>query len=109
MERYFDLVEAEHYAYARQHAYSDRVSAVVTHRGVFTRADDGELVLTRLLLAPGEDETAAVELIRSRVGWPLRLAPTLEREPPPDPAALAELRRFDPRRSFIGKPGSLAE
>ena len=58
---------------------------------------------------PGEDETAAVELIRSRVGWPLRLAPTLEREPPPDPAALAELRRFDPRRSFIGKPGSLAE
>jgi len=95
------LVERVPYVTAR----GDRVRAVVTQRGVFEKDEDGELVLTRLLLRPGRSETEAVEAIRARCGWPLKVAASPAVLPPPAPEELALLRRFDPRRSFIGQPG----
>jgi acyl CoA:acetate/3-ketoacid CoA transferase alpha subunit/acyl CoA:acetate/3-ketoacid CoA transferase beta subunit len=95
------LVDRVPYVTAR----GERVRAVVTHRGVFEKNDEGELVLTRLLPHPGRSEQEAVEGIQKRCGWPLQIAPQLREVAPPTAEELQLLRSFDPRRSFIGDAG----
>jgi acyl CoA:acetate/3-ketoacid CoA transferase alpha subunit len=71
----------------------DRVSAVVSQLGVFTK-DQGELILSGLL--PG----SSVEECRARCGWDLRVAGTLDKIDPPSTDELLMLRAMDPQGWF---------
>jgi acyl CoA:acetate/3-ketoacid CoA transferase alpha subunit/acyl CoA:acetate/3-ketoacid CoA transferase beta subunit len=84
-------------------APGEKVRTVVTHLGVFEKDEGGELVLTRILPHPGRTLLETVEEIRHRCGWPLRVAAHLEEERAPTGEELRLLRRFDPRRAFLGK------
>lgn len=79
----------------------DRVRTIVTDLGVFERGDSGEFVLTALLPSAGDTVSDAVNLIRSRTGWPIEVAPNLHREPAASAEELAVLRMFDPKQLFL--------
>jgi acyl CoA:acetate/3-ketoacid CoA transferase alpha subunit len=79
-----------------------RVTAVVSDLGVYEKPlGAGELVLTRV--PAGGPEAEAVRAARAACGWELRVAPTLQRIPPPEPDELRLIRLFDPRRFFLGE------
>ncbi len=80
----------------------DRISAVVTTRGLFEKRD-GELVLTGYFALPGIEEGEAIELIKSECGWKLKIAENLERIEPPTVEELRSVRIFDPHGFFLGK------
>ena len=88
----------------------ERVTAVVTDRGVFTRPRGPEpLRLTRLVgpLAGGSVE-AHVRDLAARTGFAFSVDDDLPVEPPPDEDVLQRLRLLDPDRSFLGPLGSAA-
>ncbi|MHB8452568.1 MAG: CoA-transferase [Mycobacteriales bacterium] len=78
----------------------DRVSTVVTDLGILRR-QDGEL---RLAAVPGDAESgpAAVRTAVASCGWPLPVAREVHWITPPAPEEILRLRRFDPRRLFLG-------
>lgn len=81
-----------------------RVTAVVSDLGVYEKPlGAGELVLTRV--PTGRPEAEAVRAACEACGWELRVAPTLQRIPPPEPDELRLIRLFDPRRYFLGDLG----
>lgn len=71
----------------------DRVTAVVSTRGIF-RKDQGELVLTDVF------ERDGVEACRARCGWDLRVAGSVGIVDPPTPDQLTMLRLMDPHGWF---------
>jgi len=82
----------------------DRVTAVVTDRGIFEKArGDAPLRLTRLVGPPAEVETHVRDL-RQRVGFSFQTAADLEVEPEPTAESLERLRLYDPERAFLGPP-----
>lgn len=82
-------------------APGQRVSSIVTDLAVLERAPEGSFVLTRYLPAAGANPRAAVELIRSRTGWDLAVAPKVTAVPNATPDELLALRVFDPGRLFL--------
>jgi glutaconate CoA-transferase subunit B len=44
-----------------------------------------------------------VDQVRAQTGWALALAPTVTETPPPTPAELAVIRRFDPEGFWTRK------
>ena len=77
-----------------------RVRAFVTDLGTFEKDPEGRFVLTAV--AAGEDDvTARVEAVRAACGWDLAVAPRLVELPPPDPADIEALRRWDPQGLFL--------
>ncbi len=80
----------------------DRISAVVTTRGLFEKLD-GELVLTGYFALPGLEETKAVEMIKAECGWELKVANNLEKIVAPSLEELRAVRIFDPHKFFLGK------
>jgi acyl CoA:acetate/3-ketoacid CoA transferase beta subunit len=79
----------------------DRVRTIVSDLAVFERSDDSEFEIVALLPGVGSDEETGVELVRSRTGWDVRVATSLEREAPVTEEELSILRTFDPQRFFL--------
>ncbi|MDD5711828.1 MAG: hypothetical protein PHY31_03615, partial [Smithellaceae bacterium] len=83
-------------------APGERVKAVVTDFGIFEKlGDERTFTLTAYFPQEGKDEAAIIEAIRSRCGWELKVAPTLEVVAPPTEDELKDIRIFDPRRYFL--------
>jgi len=82
----------------------ERVSGLVSTQGRYAMRD-GELVLTGVFRSAGPNREHAVEAIRARCGWPLRVADDLAWLEPATPDELAMLRVFDPERFFLGRAG----
>jgi acyl CoA:acetate/3-ketoacid CoA transferase alpha subunit/acyl CoA:acetate/3-ketoacid CoA transferase beta subunit len=80
----------------------ERVTQVVSTLGRFERRD-GELVLTGVFEGAAENKQQAVEAIRSRCKFSLRVAGELSVLPGATKHELALLRVFDPERMFLGK------
>jgi len=79
-----------------------RVRTVVTTMGVFEKPPgEDELVLAAYFPLAGEEPREAVEKIRSRCGWELRLADKMRRVEEPSREDLYDVRIFDPRRYFL--------
>ena len=79
-----------------------RVRTVVTTMGVFEKPPgEDELVLAAYFPQVGRDAGDAVERIRSRCGWELRVADNLRRVEEPSREDLYDVRIFDPRRYFL--------
>ena len=77
------------------------VRALVTDLGTMEKPDPaGELVLTAVP-AGSEPLDARVEAARAACGWDLRVADDVAELPPPEPAEIAQLRRWDPRGWFL--------
>ena len=77
-------------------------SAVITDLGILTPDAEGELTLTTLY----EGVTAAE--VQAATGWPLRVAPALDREPDPTPRELEVLRALHARtRAAHARPPAL--
>lgn len=79
----------------------DRISTVVTTRGVLEKRD-GELVLTGYYPVDGGPDTA-LEQIRQGCGWDLKVADDLAEIEPPTLDELKSARIFDPHCFFLGK------
>ncbi|HEY3066702.1 MAG TPA: CoA-transferase [Methylomirabilota bacterium] len=78
-----------------------RVTAVVSDHGLYEKADaHGDLVLTGVF--GDRPEAEAVTAAREACGWPLAVAPRLQRLDPPSMEELRLVRLFDPRRYFLG-------
>ncbi len=76
-----------------------RVASVVTDLGVLRRLD-GRLRVAAVAAgdAPLADRVAA---LRSACGFPVDVVPSVEELPPPSPARVLALRRFDVERLFL--------
>lgn len=95
------LVEKVDYATSPGRA----VQSVTTNLGRFEKRG-GELVLTGCIEVAGRDARSAVDEIRSRCGFPLKVADDLELLGAPTAEELALLRLFDPDRLFLGRTRS---
>jgi acyl CoA:acetate/3-ketoacid CoA transferase beta subunit len=78
----------------------DRVSSIVSSRGVFER-DAGQWVLRSWIAPDGEDLRTAVAGMRADSPWPFSVARDAAPEPEPAAGDLALLRSFDPGRVFL--------
>src|SRR5579871_1687435 len=77
-----------------------RVRAFVTDLGTFEKDPEGRFVLTAVAAGDGTvDERVA--LVREACGWELAVAPRVSELPPPDPADVELLRRWDPEGLFL--------
>jgi len=85
----------------------ERVRHVVSTLGRFERRE-GSLVLVALFEDEARDTADALEHIRARCGFELRVADDLARLPAARPDEVATLRIFDPERAFLGRPGTAA-
>ncbi len=72
-------------------------SAVITTLGVL-RFDPGSCEMMLKSVHPGVSE----ETVRSRTGWPLKVAPDLSTTPAPSEEELAMIRHFDPLGYWTG-------
>jgi len=77
-----------------------RVRAFVTDLGTFEKDPEGRFVLTAVAAGDG-DVALRVEEVRAACGWELAVAPRLVELPPPDPADVEALRRWDPQGLFL--------
>lgn len=81
----------------------ERVTAVVTDRGVFEKPRGAHpLRLTRLVGPEPADPEAAVRELRARVGFEFSVAEPLETVTAPTVVELERLRLFDPERALLG-------
>lgn len=81
-----------------------RVRTLVTTMGVYEKPPgEDEFVLTAYFPQSGGGGREAVEAIRSRCGWELRVADRLREVEPPSRDELYDVRIFDPRRYFLGE------
>jgi acyl CoA:acetate/3-ketoacid CoA transferase beta subunit len=81
-----------------------RVRTLVTTMGVYEKPPgEDEFVLTAYFPQVGGDAREAVEAIRSRCGWELRVSERLREVKPPERDELYDVRIFDPRRYFLGE------
>ncbi|MEX0954986.1 MAG: CoA-transferase [Rhizobiaceae bacterium] len=76
------------------------VSTLVTDLGVYEK-EDGSFALTRYFPDAGEGRDAAVERIRSKCGWDLKVSERLAADAEPEPDQLLRLRLFDARNDFL--------
>jgi len=74
----------------------DRIVAMATTHGVY-RKDQGEFVLTAV---HDDDLDAGVKAAVEACGWDLRVAPIVEKVPPPTPSEIRTLRMLDPNGYF---------
>ena len=81
----------------------DRVAALVSQHGVFKKDDTGVFRLTAYMERPGVSVKETIEAISSACGWNLKTAANPAAILPPTAGELAQLRRFDPKRYFLGK------
>jgi acyl CoA:acetate/3-ketoacid CoA transferase beta subunit len=83
----------------------DRVTTLVTTKGVFRRAGPSEPFRLEAVLppidAPSQPLDVIVQEIRQRTGWDVHTAPTITRLAPPDRETLQLLRLFDPDRHYL--------
>jgi acyl CoA:acetate/3-ketoacid CoA transferase beta subunit/acyl CoA:acetate/3-ketoacid CoA transferase alpha subunit len=77
-----------------------RVRAFVTDLGTFEKDPEGRLVLTAVAAGDASVE-ARVALVREACGWEVLVAPRVAELPPPDPADIELLRRWDPTGLFL--------
>jgi acyl CoA:acetate/3-ketoacid CoA transferase alpha subunit/acyl CoA:acetate/3-ketoacid CoA transferase beta subunit len=77
-----------------------KVSTLVTDLGVYEK-EDGVLALTRFFPREGESRDQAVERIRSKCGWELKVSSRLEAAAAPEADQLLRLRLFDARNDFL--------
>jgi len=84
----------------------ERVTAVVTDRGVFEKPlGEAPLRLTRLVGAASGDADDPEDRVRdlsARVGFSFAVDPALVTEPPPTAPELERIRLHDPERFFLG-------
>ena len=83
----------------------ERVRNVVSNLGRFERRE-GSLVLVAAFEPPGTDRADALEQIRARCGFEVRVADEVRWLPAASREEVATLRIFDPERAFLGKPGT---
>ncbi len=80
-----------------------KVNTVISPLGVYRKdKDDGELKLVAYMSDVDESEEKAVEKIKERCSWQLKVSPELEIISPPTEEELQRLRMFDPDRFFLG-------
>jgi acyl CoA:acetate/3-ketoacid CoA transferase alpha subunit/acyl CoA:acetate/3-ketoacid CoA transferase beta subunit len=83
----------------------DRVTTLVTTKGVFRRADPAEPFRLEAVLpsvdAPSQSLDAIVQEIRQSTGWDVHTAPTITRVALPEQEVLRLLRLFDPDRYYL--------
>ena len=80
-----------------------RVRTLITDIGLFEKLD-GRPTFTLTAYLPShaeETEAQCMERVRANVGWPLEVAPTLQRLDVSDHGNLTLLRLFDPRKFYI--------
>ena len=82
-----------------------RVRFVVSTLGRFERRE-GSLVLVAAFESADRDRATALEQIRARCGFELRVADELAWLPAASRDEVATLRIFDPERAFLGRPGT---
>jgi acyl CoA:acetate/3-ketoacid CoA transferase alpha subunit/acyl CoA:acetate/3-ketoacid CoA transferase beta subunit len=80
----------------------DRITAVVTTKGVLEKRDGG-LVLSGYFPVHGGDGSREVEEIKEGCGWDLEVAADPERIERPTIEELRSTRMFDPHGFFLGK------
>ena len=80
------------------------VKTLVTDVGIFEKVGDKEtFTLTAYIPTKAKQETKeAIDGIRERVGWELKIASNLKKATPPTKEEIALLRLFDPKGFFIG-------
>lgn len=76
-------------------------AGVASDLGFLQRNDQGELVVSAVMCAPGEEPQTLAELDQ-RVGRELSRAAAVQRLDPPSPQEIALLRSFDPQRAILG-------
>lgn len=85
----------------------ERVTAVVTDRGVFEKPRGAERLCLTRLVGPDEPSDRAsheehVRALRDEVGFTFEVSPHLDVTPDPTEDELHHLQLFDPDRSFLG-------
>lgn len=78
------------------------VSTLVTDLGVFEK-EDGTFALTQYFAQPGKSRDEAIEAIRARCGWELKISKRISETVPPEPEQLLRLRLYDIRNDFFDK------
>lgn len=76
-------------------------AGVASDLGLLKRNDRGELVVSAVMCAPGEEAQTLAE-IDQRAGCELSRAAAVQRLDPPSPQEIALLRSFDPQRAILG-------
>lgn len=77
----------------------ERIVAMATTHGIY-RKDGGEFVLTAVY---DDDLEAGIRAAVNACGWDLRVAPAVERIPPPAASEIETLRMLDPDGYFRGR------
>ncbi|MBU1671070.1 MAG: hypothetical protein KKF41_04205 [Actinobacteria bacterium] len=80
----------------------ERITAVVTTRGLLEKRD-GELVLTGYFPSADGDREAALAAARETCGWDLKVADDVAEIEVPSVEELRFARMFDPHQYFLGK------
>jgi acyl CoA:acetate/3-ketoacid CoA transferase beta subunit len=81
----------------------ERVTAVVTDRGIFEKPRGPHPLRLTHLVGPGaEDQESAVRELRARTGFDFALQGPLETAPPPAGDELERIRLYDPQRALLG-------